>query len=193
MQLSFVDISRAYFNAHVDPDDPIFVQLPPEAKAPPGTCARLCRHMYGTQRAADGWQEECSCTLREVHKMASSEAAMHAAASSPDADSLIPIMVAGAGDPAGPAATGQSVAVTPKKLLQEGDAKTIMSPKIEVELPFAESEEFDTMDNEELTKVVQALQQQYWTNQRWINDASETLCRTDRRFDGRGGAGQKRT
>ena len=66
MQLSFVDISRAYFNAHVDPSEPTFVELPPEAGAAPGTCGRLLRHMYGTQKAAEGWQDEYSCTLREL-------------------------------------------------------------------------------------------------------------------------------
>ena len=30
---------------------------------PAGTCALLKRHMYGTQRAADGWQNEYSGTL----------------------------------------------------------------------------------------------------------------------------------
>ena len=66
MQLSFIDISRAYFNAHVDPSEPTYVELPPEAGAPAGTCGRLRRHMYGTQKAAEGWQEEYSCTLREL-------------------------------------------------------------------------------------------------------------------------------
>ena len=66
MQLSFVDISRAHPNACVDPDEPTLVQLPPEAGPPPGTCGRLRRHMYGTQKAAKWWQEEYSCTLREL-------------------------------------------------------------------------------------------------------------------------------
>ena len=65
-QLSFVDISRAYFNAFVDPSEPTFVELPAEAGAPAGTCARLRRHMYGTQKAAEGWQDEYSCSLREL-------------------------------------------------------------------------------------------------------------------------------
>ena len=38
MQLSFVDISRAYFNAWVDPEEPTYVELPPEVGAPPGMC-----------------------------------------------------------------------------------------------------------------------------------------------------------
>ena len=35
----FMDISRAYFNAKVDENDPVFVELPPEAEAPAGSCA----------------------------------------------------------------------------------------------------------------------------------------------------------
>ena len=33
---------------------------------PPDTCALLKRHMYGTRRAADGWQDECSTRLIEA-------------------------------------------------------------------------------------------------------------------------------
>ena len=57
MQISLIDISRAYFNAHIDPASPTYVDFPPEMNAPPGTCARLKRHMYGTRKAAEGWQE----------------------------------------------------------------------------------------------------------------------------------------
>ena len=66
MQVSLVDISRAYFNAHVDPAQPTYVEFPPEMGAPPGTCAKLPRHMYGTRKAAEGWQEEYACTLRDL-------------------------------------------------------------------------------------------------------------------------------
>ena len=38
MQLSFVVISRAYFKACVDPDEPSFEEIPPEGGALPGTC-----------------------------------------------------------------------------------------------------------------------------------------------------------
>ena len=54
----FMDISRAYLNARVDEADPVYVELPPEIDALPGICALLKRHMYGTRRAADGWQFE---------------------------------------------------------------------------------------------------------------------------------------
>ena len=63
MQLLLVDISRAYFNAKTDPSRPTYVKLPSKAEAPAGTCALLRRHMYGTQRAAEDWQDEYSSTL----------------------------------------------------------------------------------------------------------------------------------
>ena len=54
MQISFVDISRAYFNARVDEDDETYVQLPEEDPDHATHCALLLRHMYGTRAAADG-------------------------------------------------------------------------------------------------------------------------------------------
>ena len=58
IQISAIDISRAYFNASIeDGAGPTYVMLPPEhpdhAK---GRCGRLLKHMYGTRAAADGWQ-----------------------------------------------------------------------------------------------------------------------------------------
>ena len=64
VQISLVDIKRAYFNAEIDPaDPPTFVQLPPEDADSETMVGRLLRHMYGTRMAADGWQEEYSTTL----------------------------------------------------------------------------------------------------------------------------------
>ena len=62
-QLSFVDVSRAYFNARTDPSEPCYVQLPQEDPDHTNMCGYLLRHMYGTRRAADGWQEEYSTML----------------------------------------------------------------------------------------------------------------------------------
>ena len=63
-QLSFIDVSRAYFNAVINEQDaPTYVALPAEEKDSEGMCGRLLRHMYGTRMAADGWQEECSSML----------------------------------------------------------------------------------------------------------------------------------
>ena len=58
MQVRFVDISRAYFNAEIDKDSNTYVQLPEEDEDHDEYCAKLLRHMYGTRAAADGWQEE---------------------------------------------------------------------------------------------------------------------------------------
>ena len=64
IQVSLIDISRAYFNAKVSEKDPTFVMLPPEhPKHGQGLCAKLLKHMYGTRRAAEGWQDEYSKTL----------------------------------------------------------------------------------------------------------------------------------
>jgi histone deacetylase 1/2 len=66
VQLSFVDVKRAYFNAKVDPSEPTYVDLPPEDADCQTMCAKLARHMYGTRGAADGWQQEYSSTLVRV-------------------------------------------------------------------------------------------------------------------------------
>ena len=66
LQLSFVDISRAYFNAKVDRDEPLAVELPPEDPDCGDMVGFLLRHMYGTRRAADGWQEEYSTAMVEL-------------------------------------------------------------------------------------------------------------------------------
>jgi hypothetical protein len=63
MQLSFVDICRAYFNAPTDPNEPTYVDLPEEVDPKREMCGLLLRHMYGTRKAADGWQEEYSSLL----------------------------------------------------------------------------------------------------------------------------------
>ncbi len=65
MQISFVDISRAYFNAKIDEGSETYVQLPEEDEDWQTHCAMLLRHMYGTRAAADGWQEEYSSFLVE--------------------------------------------------------------------------------------------------------------------------------
>ena len=64
-QISLLDISRAYFNAKLDPGVETYVQLPQEDEDHGDMCAKLICHMYGTRPAADGWQEEYSTTLVE--------------------------------------------------------------------------------------------------------------------------------
>ena len=67
IQVSLVDISRAYFNAKVDQRFPTFVALPPEhPEYGKGMCGRLIRHMYGTRHAAQGWQDEYSGTMKKL-------------------------------------------------------------------------------------------------------------------------------
>ncbi|MDP6494880.1 MAG: reverse transcriptase domain-containing protein, partial [Dehalococcoidia bacterium] len=66
LQVSLVDIKRAYFNAAVAEDQPIFVELPPEDPEYGRKCGRLRRHLYGTRGAAAGWEEEYSAFLQEV-------------------------------------------------------------------------------------------------------------------------------
>ena len=57
-QLSFIDISRAYFCAATDPDNPTYVELPAEDPDHGTMVGRLLKHMYGTRKAADGWHSE---------------------------------------------------------------------------------------------------------------------------------------
>ncbi len=66
MQDSNIDIVRAYFNAKTEESTPTYVELPPEEEGHGEQVALLLRHMYGTRRAADGWQQEYSTTLVEL-------------------------------------------------------------------------------------------------------------------------------
>ena len=67
-QISFIDVSRAYFNAKRDPDvDPVYVDLPPEdPDKARGMCGELLVHLYGTRPAAEGWHNEYATTLLEA-------------------------------------------------------------------------------------------------------------------------------
>ena len=65
-QVLCLDISRADFNAKADPNDPVYAELPPEYGAPPGMCGMLQRHMNGTRRAAEGWQDEYRSTMTSM-------------------------------------------------------------------------------------------------------------------------------
>ena len=63
LQISMIDVKRAYFNAVVSRDTPIFVELPPEDPEHGRLCGRLRRHLYGTRGAAAGWEDEYSSFL----------------------------------------------------------------------------------------------------------------------------------
>ena len=62
-QISFIDISRAYFCASTDPNDPSYVELPAEDPDHETQCGLLFKHMHGTRKAADGWRCECAGRL----------------------------------------------------------------------------------------------------------------------------------
>jgi len=64
-QVSFMDISRAYFCAETDPDDPTYVELPPEDPNSGTMVGLLKKHMYGTRKAASGWHSEYAGRLVE--------------------------------------------------------------------------------------------------------------------------------
>ena len=66
MQVSFVDISRAYFHARIEDDKPLYVELPPEDEDyGSDMCGRLNVHMYGTRPAAEGWHSEYAGSMQE--------------------------------------------------------------------------------------------------------------------------------
>ena len=67
IQVSFIDISRAYFCAATDPNDPTYVELHQEDPDHGILVGRLCKHMYGTRKAADGWH--CEYAGRLVHEL----------------------------------------------------------------------------------------------------------------------------
>ena len=64
LQISLIDVKRAYFNAVVD--EPIFVELPPEDPEHGRKCGRLKRHLYGTRGAAAGWEDEYTAFLQDI-------------------------------------------------------------------------------------------------------------------------------
>ena len=67
IQVSFIDISRAYFCAATDLKDPTSVELLPQDPDNGTLVGRLCKHMYGTRKAADGWH--CEYAGRLVHEL----------------------------------------------------------------------------------------------------------------------------
>ena len=67
LQISLIDISRAYFNARTKDEEPVYVELPKEdPDCTKGLVGRLNVHMYGSRRAADGWHCEYSDALEEL-------------------------------------------------------------------------------------------------------------------------------
>ena len=66
VHISLVDVKRAYFNAKVDPSEPVFADLPQENPMYGNKCGRLNRHLYGTRGAAAGWEDEYVGTMEEL-------------------------------------------------------------------------------------------------------------------------------
>lgn len=67
IQISLIDISRAYFHAKADDEHPTYVQLPAgDPDSAKGLCGHLQVHMYGTRRAAQGWHDDYSVVLEEL-------------------------------------------------------------------------------------------------------------------------------
>ena len=63
VQLSPIDLPAAYFIAKRDPEKTTVVALPTEGQGYQGTCGLLLKHLYGSQAAADGRQQEYSSTM----------------------------------------------------------------------------------------------------------------------------------
>ena len=64
VQVSLIDISRAYFHAKTSDEHPTYVQLPAEDfDYGKGLCGKLLVHMHGTRRAAQGWHDDYSYVL----------------------------------------------------------------------------------------------------------------------------------
>lgn len=67
IQISSIDISRAYFHAKTDDEHPTYARLPAEdPDSARGLCGHLQVHMYGTRRAAQGWHDDYSVVLEEL-------------------------------------------------------------------------------------------------------------------------------
>jgi len=66
MQVSCVEISRAYFHVRVEDHGQLYVDLPPEDEDfGKDFSGRLNVHMYSNRPAADGWHTECSGSMME--------------------------------------------------------------------------------------------------------------------------------
>ena len=63
MKLMLIDVKKAHLNGVCERDN-VFVELLPEAGAPPGTCGRLLRWLYGMREAASAWEADYSGRLQ---------------------------------------------------------------------------------------------------------------------------------
>ena len=58
IQVSFIDISGAYFGAPTDPEDYTYVELLPEDPNHGRMVGTLLKYIHGTRAAADAWHRE---------------------------------------------------------------------------------------------------------------------------------------
>jgi len=66
IQISHVDISRTYFHARIEDDNPLYGKLRPEDEdLGSDTCGRLNVYMYGTRPAAEGFHSEYAGSMQE--------------------------------------------------------------------------------------------------------------------------------
>ena len=63
-KVMLIDVSKAHLYAPINGD--VFVDLPPEKKAP-GKCAKLLYTLYGMRTAASGWEREYSAARTRSH------------------------------------------------------------------------------------------------------------------------------
>jgi hypothetical protein len=66
MQVSVIDIKRAYFNAIVPDDEPQFVDLPVEDPDHERCEGQVLKYMYGLQKAAEGWEKHYTEILENM-------------------------------------------------------------------------------------------------------------------------------
>ena len=64
LQVSLVDISRAYFNAEAERE--VYVELPPEAGYGRDSVGVLLKRMYGTRDAAQGWESTYATAVQDM-------------------------------------------------------------------------------------------------------------------------------
>jgi len=67
LQLSFIDIPSAYFNARTTDENLVYLQLPLEDPDYGSVmCGRLSVRMYGTRQAADRWHCEYAEAMEDI-------------------------------------------------------------------------------------------------------------------------------
>ena len=63
-KLMFIDVKKAHL--YPECDDEVYIELPPEANAPPGMCGKLRYWMYGCRKAGNRWESNYAGKLEGV-------------------------------------------------------------------------------------------------------------------------------